>query len=373
MRLFHEVFENYLGTKERLDGLAKSVRAPDQLALKVHLPNFFRKALEVMHQGEWEKVKDQYIFQGSFGRGNICDVPWVATYHSSVTRSAESGFYIVLLFSADMESCFLSLNQGFTQIKKEFSPKLAKEKVALRAERAAKLIGQSQTAIFGPINLKAKKDLGKGYEIGAIKSYYYPRGIETPASQVEADFNTLIEDYEKLRMKCGSSLDHLAPVHESDFQKAVLDCTTRINTHTFEVLSPQRPADPVFDNGRQRYPRNPNMAAQALKRAGYVCDLDRNHLTFPSTKKDQPYLEAHHLIPLSEQWRFTFSLDVVSNIVSLCPTCHRLLHCGLPKSKRPHLESLFSRRYIDLVKQGIKVTPKDLFLMYQTEFEDELG
>ena len=51
-------------------------------------------------------------------------------------------------------------------------------------------------------------------------------------------------------------------------------------------------------------------------------------------------MEAHHLIPLRMQHDFENSLDVVGNIVSICPNCHRLIHYGRDKDKKV-LELLF--------------------------------
>ncbi len=45
-----------------------------------------------------------------------------------------------------------------------------------------------------------------------------------------------------------------------------------------------------------------------------------------SRHTNRPYLEAHHLIPMSLQKDTQKKLDVLDNIFSLCPYCHRAIH-----------------------------------------------
>ncbi|MGL4999965.1 MAG: HNH endonuclease [Cetobacterium sp.] len=48
---------------------------------------------------------------------------------------------------------------------------------------------------------------------------------------------------------------------------------------------------------------------------------------------NKQYMEAHHLIPMNAQDSFKNSLDVLGNVVSLCPNCHRMIHHGDEVSK----------------------------------------
>ena len=81
-------------------------------------------------------------------------------------------------------------------------------------------------------------------------------------------------------------------------------------------------------------------------------------------KKDgQYYTEGHHLIPLRYQEEFNYSLDVEANIVSLCPTCHRLLHYG--KDCESKLCELLEKRRERLEKCNIFVSQERLIEMYK--------
>lgn len=59
----------------------------------------------------------------------------------------------------------------------------------------------------------------------------------------------------------------------------------------------------------------------------YSCQLgcDMNLQSF--NVNGHHYVEAHHIIPMSNQDAFPiFNLDVVDNLVTLCPKCHRRIH-----------------------------------------------
>ncbi|KAB2331289.1 MrcB family domain-containing protein [Bacillus mesophilum] len=60
-----------------------------------------------------------YVVTGSVGQGNWASVPWIAIMNRKITTSTQRGYYIVYLFSEDMESVYLTLAQGVTETSKE--------------------------------------------------------------------------------------------------------------------------------------------------------------------------------------------------------------------------------------------------------------
>lgn len=70
-------------------------------------------------------------------------------------------------------------------------------------------------------------------------------------------------------------------------------------------------------------PRNPWVVAAVLMRANGVCEACK--APAPFVRKDgRPYLEVHHVTPLSAGGQ-----DTVANARALCPTCHREQHYAL--------------------------------------------
>jgi len=69
------------------------------------------------------------------------------------------------------------------------------------------------------------------------------------------------------------------------------------------------------------YPRNSTLRNYIKRRAEYSCEMpDCNYHGFLK-KNGEPYIEIHHIIPLSEGGK-----DSIDNTVALCPNCHRAIH-----------------------------------------------
>lgn len=71
------------------------------------------------------------------------------------------------------------------------------------------------------------------------------------------------------------------------------------------------------------YKRNPYVVAEALDKANGRCDRCNSEAPFIRASDNSPYLEVHHIKPLSEG-----GLDTLENVIALCPNCHRNLHFG---------------------------------------------
>lgn len=82
------------------------------------------------------------------------------------------------------------------------------------------------------------------------------------------------------------------------------------------------------------YPRKKEESLEAKRRSNWQCELNSNHITFISNANKKPYMEAHHLIPMSAQDYFDYTLDFADNIVCLCPNCHRKIHHATDEEKK---------------------------------------
>ncbi len=103
----------------------------------------------------------------------------------------------------------------------------------------------------------------------------------------------------------------------------------------------------------KNYPRKPAVTLAALEDAGYRCLRDASHETFPIEGSNHHYMEGHHFIPLSKQEHFQVSLDIVQNIVCLCPTCHRLLHYATRSLREKTFDQIFEVQGERLALAGI--------------------
>ena len=120
--------------------------------------------------------------------------------------------------------------------------------------------------------------------------------------------------------------------------------------------------EPLHSGNRIVYPRNRQTAENALAFAHYRCEIDPTHPFFIRRNADVPYMEPHHLVPLSMQRQFDVSLDVEENIVSLCSTCHNHIHYG--KGAEEMIKMLYEQRRTALESVGIRVTLDELLSFY---------
>ena len=127
--------------------------------------------------------------------------------------------------------------------------------------------------------------------------------------------------------------------------------------------SDKRP-EKVFLNNRFIYPRNLRIGQEAKELANWKCDIDATHITFTSEFDDNPYMEAHHLIPMAVQDFYEISLDFVENIICLCPTCHRKIHYATASDKREMLKIFFKKRKQVYEDKGISITLEELYNYY---------
>lgn len=134
-----------------------------------------------------------------------------------------------------------------------------------------------------------------------------------------------------------------------------------ISNAKYSNIKPEKPV-PITISGKTSYKRNKIVAERALSIAEFRCEIDNNHSTFKRKIDDLPYVEAHHLIPLSFQSDFEFSLDVEENIVSLCSNCHNEIHYG--KNAKELIEFLYNKRKNLLKNKEIDVTLEQLYKYY---------
>lgn len=108
-----------------------------------------------------------------------------------------------------------------------------------------------------------------------------------------------------------------------------------------------------------------NMKKAAKEKNNYLCEFDENHITFISKSDEKNYVEAHHLIPFAERNKFDISIDVVENIVCLCPNCHRRIHLAIDDDKILLLKPLFEKKIEKMQKVGIDIEYETLLSFYK--------
>lgn len=117
---------------------------------------------------------------------------------------------------------------------------------------------------------------------------------------------------------------------------------------------------------RDTWKRDSNLAKQCLHEADYKCEFDVAHDLFVARSTFKPYVEAHHLVPMSLQKVFDVKLDDKSNIFSLCPMCHSKVHHAIGETTAEVVLRLFEQRERQL-SDALKLGADDLLRYYNCE------
>ncbi len=118
-------------------------------------------------------------------------------------------------------------------------------------------------------------------------------------------------------------------------------------------------------NARDVFIRDRKIALERMNTSNYLCEFDKSHHLFLSRFTGKPYLEAHHLIPMSLQKEVNQPLDIIDNIYCLCPYCHRAIHHSEKNLTRNIIETLVDKRPSVLNILDNDVT--DIFNYYAVE------
>ena len=153
---------------------------------------------------------------------------------------------------------------------------------------------------------------------------------------------------------------------ESEMDDRVIEEINQNPWPSLEIVdyypSPKVRPTAVQNSGRITYVREPMVSKRALARAKYKCEIDESHLSFTRRFTNQQYMEPHHLIPMSHQGEFDYSIDVEANIISLCSNCHNQIHYG--ENLEELVRILYEARKKELEDAGVGVSLEYLISCY---------
>lgn len=66
--------------------------------------------------------------------------------------------------------------------------------------------------------------------------------------------------------------------------------------------------------------------------------------------------QIHHFIPREFSNDFEKSIEVIENYVSLCQSCHKLIHLGVDRERKMAINQLFKKREAALKSKGLNIT-----------------
>ena len=110
---------------------------------------------------------------------------------------------------------------------------------------------------------------------------------------------------------------------EQNFQKSVEEALKDTTEKRKERLQSYNGKPEKIQTISYAFTRSPDVVAEALLRARGFCERCKEKAPFLRKSNGSPYLEVHHIIPLSED-----GTDTLENVLALCPNCHRKVHFG---------------------------------------------
>jgi len=259
-----------------------------------------REALPSNYQG--------LFVHGSPGAGNWAKVPWIAIFDPAVTDTATRGYYIVYLFSADMQRVYLSFNQGTTAVHEEFGSGHLDE-LRRRASLARARVQEYEDRFSkATIDLASSNSLPKGYEAGHAFGKTYELSNLPSEETLITDLTNMVPMYFRLRARGG-----VLPLEGGEDSGDTGDNAKVPERRRYRM--------------HRSIERNPSAGRQAKKIHGYICQACGFDFEAVYGELGEKYIEAHHLTPLAELPEDELvHLDPKTDFAVLCANCHRMIH-----------------------------------------------
>lgn len=299
-------------------------------------------------------------------------IPYAMLLRRDVTSSPTQGVYIALLFDEHCRRLWVTLNQGVSQFRDRFGPSRSFEALRQGSSLLAKLMSAPDGFAQGPIDLAARYPYGQAYEVGAIygRCFELERFDESQARTFTEALDDLLALYEIMPLELARDPSFTGVVgaaadEERIFQEMANQKSSAVPSAEVQDV-PKLPPKRLVLGTRVVYQRDPAVAATALHFAGHCCEAGCGTSPFVASATGLPYVEAHHLIPLSQQGSFPdASLDVPANVVALCAGCHARIHLAVKTTREPLLDALHAKRSERLRHSGIECSLTLLKRMYR--------
>jgi 5-methylcytosine-specific restriction protein A len=279
---------------------------------------------------------------------SLSEVPWVGIHSKNKNFDAKSqtGVYLTILFNSSGSNVALSLQYGSDKLTSNvLNNSNLKYRTLLGLEFNKTKINLTAKDITG--KLLKPQSRAKKYEKANIygKDYYFNK-----INDLLIDLPKFISVYETLIDKITESDEALyqiefTDIKPSDYSELKKKDDTRLKTIDINAFN-----------------RSNKEKSIAIKKADFKCELNNEHETF-STESSINYVEGHHIIPIELYQEFTNDIDHWSNIISLCPNCHRKIHLAKKEIKKEMLSKIWEMRG-ELIKKNFTIEMDELINHY---------
>lgn len=184
----------------------------------------------------------------------------------------------------------------------------------------------------------------------------------------QANYNNIVEEYTEQLFR--TNLNKFFNLTDKEKLKQILTDHRKILRDIFEFALGIK-----VDNNFMQRKDNLSVRNQAIQKYNSECFFDKfaiddsiktaHKLNYFRTKKDKIYLEGHHMIQMENAKFFQHDIDIVENIIPVCPNCHKKLH-----NANSEIVKTMVRQYCDnvdkksLIKKGVFVDVETLLNFY---------
>lgn len=172
---------------------------------------------------------------------------------------------------------------------------------------------------------------------------------------LEDDLKSIFDEYNKMLRKTASSM---RGIFWEFYNKVAREKGPKVKIEADDIKKMIEPTTGT-------YIKNLSAETLAIQKANGKCELCGTDTTFVNKAGNQ-YFEVHHLIPLkyvSDNAKF----NQVSNLVCLCPMCHRKLLYSENTEREKLIVNLYYQRKNELENDGINISLAKLLQIYHVE------
>ena len=168
-----------------------------------------RKIPEIIEEIASDRGRD-YKVKGSTGAGFVTAAPWIAVLDRAVTDKPTQGYYVVYLYSVDLQSVYLSLAFGVTAFKELHGGSQRMRNILGNSaiERSSKL-DLPPGVVTGKISLdpEGRSKLHPLYELSNIAAFEYDLSNLPSSDTLENDLRKMFDLYYQAWNRWGAEID----------------------------------------------------------------------------------------------------------------------------------------------------------------------
>jgi len=162
---------------------------------------------------------EKYVVKASGGQGNITSGPHIEIMNIRITKTAQSGYYLVYLFSEDMQRLYLSIAFGVTEFKRVWGGRKHRDAMQETSSFLRNRINNLEDLPckdLGLLNLTDKTSTTVAdYQYSNIAAIQYKLDNLPGDDILLKDLSSMLILYEKVFEEHGPNLDHDGVIESS--------------------------------------------------------------------------------------------------------------------------------------------------------------